>query len=115
MTKPAVAYLAGFSAAPDKRMGRAGAIVSSSSGTAAVKAVVLEAARIPVARDPHGVADLLRRVLRKRLRIGVSPRRSRSAAVADTLTVSGVAESGGTKRGARADRQSAPVTPHFAG
>ena len=64
MTKPVVAYLAGFSAPPGKQMGHAGAIISGSSGTAAVKAAALKAAGIPVARESHEVPRLLRRCLR---------------------------------------------------
>ena len=59
MTKPVVAYVAGFSAPPGKRMGHAGAIVEGSAGTAADKKAALEAAGIPVAAAPADVARLL--------------------------------------------------------
>jgi succinyl-CoA synthetase alpha subunit len=52
VTKPVIAYVAGFTAPAGKRMGHAGAIISGSSGTAAGKAAALEAAGIPVARRP---------------------------------------------------------------
>ena len=66
MSKPVVAYIAGFSAPPGKRMGHAGAIVEGSSGTAAEKKAALEAAGIPVAAAPSDVVPLLRQRLEGR-------------------------------------------------
>ena len=60
MSKPVVAYIAGFSAPPGKRMGHAGAIISGSEGTAEAKARRLEARGIPVARTPAEVAKLVK-------------------------------------------------------
>ncbi len=62
--KPMVAYIAGFSAPPGKRMGHAGAIVSGSEGTAASKARHLEDRGVPVARTPAEVARYAREAMR---------------------------------------------------
>jgi succinyl-CoA synthetase alpha subunit len=59
MSKPVVAYVAGFTAPPGKRMGHAGAIISGSRGTAQAKADALEDAGIRVGRNPTEVAELV--------------------------------------------------------
>ncbi len=64
VTKPVVAYIAGFTAPAGKQMGHAGAIVSGSSGTAAAKAQALEAKGVRVGRTPTEVAELAVQILR---------------------------------------------------
>jgi succinyl-CoA synthetase alpha subunit len=57
--KPAVAYIAGFTAPPGKTMGHAGAIISGSSGTAQAKKDALEARGIQVGTTPTETAQLV--------------------------------------------------------
>ena len=60
MTKPVVAYVAGFTAPEGRTMGHAGAIVSGSSGTAEAKKIALEAAGVRVGRTPSQTAEIAR-------------------------------------------------------
>ena len=57
VTKPTIAYIAGFTAPPGKTMGHAGAIVSGTQGTAAAKAEALESKGVRVGRTPTQVAQ----------------------------------------------------------
>lgn len=63
MTKPVVAYIAGFTAPEGKQMGHAGAIVSGGKGTAQDKQEALEAVGIKVGRTPAQAAAFMREVL----------------------------------------------------
>lgn len=62
MSKPVLAYIAGFTAPPGKTMGHAGAIISGSSGTAQGKKEALEARGIRVGTTPTEVAQLVAEV-----------------------------------------------------
>ena len=57
VTKPVVAYIAGFTAPPGKKMGHAGAIISGSSGTAAAKQEDLEAVGVTVVTYPTEIGE----------------------------------------------------------
>ncbi len=65
MTKPVVAFIAGQTAPPGKRMGHAGAIISSGSGTAAEKIAAFNKAGVPVAKEPNEIPELLRTILKR--------------------------------------------------
>jgi succinyl-CoA synthetase alpha subunit len=64
LTKPVVAYIAGFTAPPGKTMGHAGAIISGSSGTAQAKKDALEAKGIRVGTTPTETAELVAELAR---------------------------------------------------
>lgn len=61
MTKPVIAFIAGQSAPPGKRMGHAGAIIESGSGTAEEKIKALKDVGVQIANHPEEIATLLNR------------------------------------------------------
>jgi succinyl-CoA synthetase alpha subunit len=63
VSKPVVAYIAGFTAPPGKTMGHAGAIISGSKGTAAAKAEALEAQGVRVGKTPTEVSQIATEIL----------------------------------------------------
>ena len=66
VTKPVVAYVAGFTAPEGKTMGHAGAIVSGSAGTAQAKKEALEKVGVRVGKTPSETARLMREVMQSR-------------------------------------------------
>jgi succinyl-CoA synthetase alpha subunit len=66
VTKPVVAYVAGFTAPEGRTMGHAGAIISGSAGTAQAKKEALEKVGVRVGRTPSGTAQLIREIMQRR-------------------------------------------------
>lgn len=66
MTKPVVAYIAGVTAPPGKKMGHAGAITSGNRGTAKAKIEALESAGALVAQNPTQLGALMEQALASR-------------------------------------------------
>lgn len=64
VSKPVVAYVAGFTAPPGKRMGHAGAIITGSRGTAQAKSEAFQEVGVEVGRNPTEVAQIVASIRR---------------------------------------------------
>ncbi len=64
VTKPVIAYIAGKTAPPGKRMGHAGAIITMGRGSAESKIKALQSAGVEVATTPMQVAEIAKRVFK---------------------------------------------------
>lgn len=88
--KPVVAFIAGRTAPPGKRMGHAGAIISGGSGTAEDKVAALEKAGIPVAGSPTEIPGLLAEQIKLFKSGGQADNKKKSAARKNTTAKTAV-------------------------